>query len=106
MMAKTQDQQAKAYLERIPELLEQNEHSSIDQYRDDFFAVFRDAYHSGFCTGEQQPKIFGEFIWDYAAEHDWVHSEMKETDKRYADIETVKTWWDEWTYALEHYRPS
>jgi hypothetical protein len=48
-----------------------------------------------------KPMISGDSIWHYAKEQGWVHSEIKATEKRYKQIDTVRTWWDEWTYAWQ-----
>jgi hypothetical protein len=46
-----------------------------------------------------KPSVTGDSIWDYAKEKGWVNSEMEGTEKRYMQIERVRIWWNEWTYA-------
>ncbi len=116
-------QQANDYLQRILRLLKIYEGvDSIGQgpYKGDFFKIFADAFRSGYCTPghradkekgtvvrckAQRPLICGDEIWAYAKSQGWVHGEVTREEKRYCDIETVKTWWDEWTYAWIHHVP-
>ena len=105
-----------SYHERIMERLRQDENVAIHQYKGLYFSIFREAYENRFCAplsynrrpirdGWQidwiyaRPLVTGDSIWRYARQQGWVDSEMKGTEKRYEQIDTVRTWWDEWTYA-------
>ncbi len=105
-----------SFHERILRRLQQDENVFIHNYKSLYFRIFREAYEGGFCAplsynfrfvpgGGQidwiyaRPLVTGDSIWKYAQEHGWVHSEMELTERRYEQIQTVQTWWDEWTYA-------
>ena len=105
-----------SFHERILERLRQDEGFAIDQYKNRYFDIFEEAYKGGFCAplsyneryvGDSlriepingRPLVTGDSIWQYARKQGWVHSEMKGTEKRYKQIDTVAIWWDEWTYA-------
>ena len=109
-------QAVESYHQWILERLRQDEKVAIHQYTDLYFSIFREAYERGFCAPlsynihmqgdgyrvewiHSRPSITGESIWEYAREHGWVHSEMLGTERRFKQIRTVRTWWDEWTYA-------
>jgi hypothetical protein len=91
-----------------------------EPYKGDFFRIFADAYRSGYCTPgyrpdaekmhlvlcrAQRPQISGDVIWNRAKSQGWVHGGMTGREKRYDDIEMVRLWWDEWTYAWKHSGP-
>jgi hypothetical protein len=123
MTKKEWREQADAYLHQILELLkcyEEVTYIGQESYKGDFFKVFAEAYRNGYCAiGErfdvkkghwvpckaQRPRISGEAIWSFAERHKWVHAEMTGEEKRYSDIQMVKTWWDEWTYAWKRPKP-
>jgi hypothetical protein len=105
-----------SYHKRILVRLEQDQDFNIHQYKSLYFSIFREAYESGFCAPlsyrlrpqrdgyriewiNAKPLVTGDSIWFYAKEKGWVHSEMKGTEIRYQQINTVRTWWNEWTYA-------
>ena len=107
-----------SFHERILKRLKIDESVFIhqDSYKSLYFRIFREAYESGFCGPLSynehyrkkdiltewicaRPMVTGDSIWHYAKQKGWVHSEMKGTEKRYKQIDTVRTWWDEWNYA-------
>ena len=109
-------QAVESYHQRILERLRQDENVAIAQYKDLYFSIFREAYEGGFCAPlsyrkrllkdtyrlewiPAKPQITNDSIWQYAKEDGWVHSEMEGTERRYQQIEMVRTWWNEWTYA-------
>jgi len=120
MTKKEWRQQADAYLHEIMRLLKLYEEVTYigqEPYKGDFFKVFAEAYRSGYCTlgyrydeekdrlvqcKAQRPLISGDAIWSFAKKQGWVHAEMMGEEKRYCDIEMVRTWWDEWVYAWKH----
>ena len=86
------------------------------RYKGLYFSIFREAYESRFCAPLSynrrpvpggwdkdwiyaRPLVTGDSIWHYAKEQDWVNSEIKGNDRRYEQIDLVRTWWNEWTYA-------
>ena len=104
------------YHQRILDRLKIDENVAIRQYKSLYFAIFRDAYEKGFCMPLSynqrmqddgfiyewiytKPYVTGDSIWTYAKECGWVHSEMTGTEQRYRNIEIVRNWWEEWTYA-------
>ncbi|MEN6449677.1 MAG: hypothetical protein ABFC96_04220 [Thermoguttaceae bacterium] len=114
-------QAVESYHKQILQRLKTDEDVCIHQgsYKSLYFEIFQEAYESGFChqlsynlryEGEYvfydwifaRPLVTGDSIWDYAKKQGWVYSEMKGDEKRYKQIETVRTWWDEWTYAWIH----
>ncbi len=115
--------QADAYVSQVLDLLKEYEdvdYIGQESYKSDFFAIFSDAYRSGFCSPgyridnesnklvlckSQRPLVSGDTIWSYAIEHGWVDAEMHPTEKKYRDIHMVKTWWDEWVYAWNRNPP-
>lgn len=111
-------QAVNSFHERILQRLKIDEDVCIHQgsYKSLYFQIFQEAYESGFCHPLSynlhakkdgflrgwifaRPLITGDSIWDYAKKQGWVHSQMKGGEKRYKQIEIVRTWWDEWTYA-------
>ena len=83
-------------------------------YKEHFFRVFRFAFDHGFMSfstviykrkyrARGEPKrgglITGDSIIEFAIERDWIASDTPRYEKRWKDLETVSTWWDEWTYA-------
>lgn len=107
-----------SYHERILQRLKLDKAVAIHQesYKSLYFSIFQEAYESGFCAPlsynlrsvkkgywtewiHTKPMVSGDSIWNYAKEQGWVHSEMKGTENRYKQIDTVRTWWNEWTYA-------
>lgn len=102
---------------RILARLKCDEHAYIGQYKEIYFHIFKEAYESGFCWPlrytqrffpdgtiriewiHTKPKVSGDSIWYYAVEQSWCHFGMSGNEQRYQQIQTVMTWWDEWTYA-------
>lgn len=123
MPKKQWKEQAESYLNRILGLLkgfEEVDYIGQEPYKGKFFALFSDAFRSGFCfpgrrfdeqrdrfvsCKSQRPLISGDAIWEYAKSHRWVHCEMTGQEKRYRNLEIVRTGWDEWIYAWQHYPP-
>lgn len=115
--------QANGYLQEVLNLLQLYEGVGFigqKPYKDDFFRVFSAAFRTGFClphfrvdprTGVhhyfkcQRPLVDGETIWSYARSQGWVHAKMNGNEKRYRDIDMVRTWWDEWIYAWQRNPP-
>lgn len=116
--------QADDYLRQILGLLQAFEDVDCiaqESYKSMFFKVFVDAFVRRYCTPsyrespernrlipckEQRPLISGDVIWAFAKTQGWVHAEMRGDEKRYCDIQTVMTWWDEWVYAWKHPIPT
>jgi len=109
-----------SFHERILRRLKADNDVSIHQesYKSRYFRMFQEAYEGGFCHPlsynlryvpdglrrppewiDGRPLVTGDSIWQYARKQGWVHSEMTCTEKRYKQIDTVATWWDEWIYA-------
>lgn len=122
MAAAKWKQQAEGYLRQIIDLLRffaEVDSISQESYKSRFFDIFSDAFRSSFCLvgyrydeekdrlvrcKAQRPLISGDRIWEYAKQQGWVHERMMD-EKRYRDIERVRMWWDEWTYAWERHPP-
>jgi hypothetical protein len=101
---------------RILQRLRSDEHYAINQYKDLYFRIFREAYEAGYCVplsydlvfrGEgcsqkwihTKPKVTGDSIWEYALREGWIDSAIGSDDVRYQQIQKVSTWWDAWGYA-------
>ncbi|GDY10227.1 hypothetical protein LBMAG52_37150 [Planctomycetia bacterium] len=115
--------EAESYLRQILGLLQTYEYvGNIEQRSNkiECFEIFCEAYRAGYCVPRyskkdmgvlcksQRPIICGQTILDYAKREGWVYSdvdgerEADENERRYQIIETVRYWWDEWTYAWDH----
>lgn len=114
-----------AYLERVFDLL--TLHDGVlnirqEPYKGDFFGVFDDAYRSGFCRRgqserfdekteelvlckQQRPRITGDAIRQYVHERGWLDVDETSYKRRYAYLDQVANWWDEWAYAYKHNPP-
>lgn len=117
MSQKPWQSQREGYLRRILSLLREYENVVfIGQrpYKDDFFDIFADAFQSGFCTPtyrldaargkyvlckSQRPRISGDVIVAFVKEQGWIDSEMALNETKCDDVNMVRVWWDEWTYA-------
>lgn len=111
-----------SFVARILDLLEAYaDVSNISQakYKDDFFAIFEDAYRSHFCSPrkkydeasgrlvslkEQRPLVHGDQFRPAAQQRGWITNE-DETSKKYRDLRMVSIWWNEWTYAWDRNPP-
>ena len=107
--------------EQILDRLKCDEHVYIGDYKDLYFRIFQKAYESGFCASlsyrliykqkgvlmewiHTKPLVSGDSIWHYALQQGWCRFEMRGDESRYKQIQTVMTWWDEWTYAWHNLR--
>ena len=110
---KTQRDELIAKIMALLEAYEPVTNIGQEPYKADFFAVFSEAFKCGLCTKQfrvdevkkrivssklQRPLISGDTIASHARKCGWVSSADDES-KRQQDLETIRLWWDEWSYA-------
>lgn len=108
-------QQILGYLQRIEDVT----NICQEPNKSEMFKIFRDAFLSGYCgtrykesksglivrKAPKKSQIYDETIENYAREHEWINATSSTDSKRYRDLECVKVWWNEWTYAWDKNPP-
>jgi len=92
-------------LTRLIDCLDFHLHStaSIHQnYKNDIFKLFKEAYNSGYCEHPSSPLFTGDALRDRLPIRWTTGGEQKEAQRKDL-METVLTMWDEWRYAWDRH---
>jgi len=63
-----------------------------DPYKSDFFALFAEAYNSGYMAFEQSPRLTADGLRDSLPGHLALESQL---------LQEILGFWQEWTYAWD-----